>query len=554
MKSHFLFLGTISLLLFFFTSCKDQEITPKNETKDKTTVSVFPASLNIPVQYIISWRLTVIVKVNDIQQDSFKVAWSSNNSRIAIVDGTGLVTAIGAGSTSIIGIVNGKDSVKCEVNVTDENDYKYRVILKNKGTSGYSINRPEEFLSSKAIARRNKWNIPVNETDLPISSEYIEQIENTGAIVIVKSKWLQTVTVNSSDIYIEDRLKNLPFVKDVVKVGQAIRNTQKARKDMAENNLNRNAKFNKSDIDSTYYGSAWNNINVNNGQILHDQGFKGSGIDIAVIDEGFLDITTNTSLNNIKIKGAKSFIYEDKNPYVESHGIWVTSCMATNKPGYFVGTAPDANYWLLRTEVATSEYPVEEDYWVAAIEFADSAGVDLVNSSLSYSFHDGPNFNYKWEDMDGKTAMATQGANMAFNKGIFIVNCAGNTSGWVGAPADSPNVLTVGAINKSGVIGDFSSFGMTVDGRIKPDVVALGVYPTAVISIDNWSEFRFGTSYSSPIICGLVACLWQAYPKLTNKQLLDIIRKSSDRYNNPEIPYGYGIPNMQKAMQLAQQL
>jgi hypothetical protein len=149
MKSHFLFFGILSLI--FFTSCKDLETAPINGTKDIITVSVSPSTLNIPVQYYISWRLTAILKVNDIQQDSFKVVWSSNNPRIAIVDGTGLVTAIGAGNTSIIGVVNGKDSVKCEVKVTDENDYKYRVILKNKGTSGYSINRPEEFLSTKAI-------------------------------------------------------------------------------------------------------------------------------------------------------------------------------------------------------------------------------------------------------------------------------------------------------------------------------------------------------------------------------------------------------------------
>lgn len=548
MKLYFSFCATIGLLFFLFTSCKDAEIIPK----DVKIVSVYPEYITTHPRD--AQRLTVSVKVNNVPQDSFKVNWSSTNPKIATVNEIGIVTFIAAGNASIIGIVNEKDTVKCEVQVTDENDYKFRVILKDKGISSYSINNPGDFLSPKAIARRNKWNIPINETDLPISSDYIKQIENTGAIVIAKSKWLQTVTVNSSDIYIGDKIKELPFVKDVVMVGQAIRSTQKTNKFSIENNLRDKAVFNKSDIDTTYYGYAWNNIKVNNGQTLHDQGFKGDGIDIADIDAGFFNITTNTSLDNIKIKGAKSFIYEDKNPYVENHGIWVMSCMAANKSGYFVGTAPDANYWLLRTEVVSSEYPVEEDYWVAAIEFADSAGVDIVNSSLSYYHHDGNTFQYKWEDMDGKTAMATQGANIAFEKGIFIVNCAGNSTSWVGSPADSPNVLTVGAINKSGVIADFSSFGMTVDGRIKPDVVAMGAYPTAVISIYNNYEFRSGTSYSSPIICGLAACLWQAYPKLTNKQLLDIIRKSSDRYNNPVLPYGYGIPDMQKAMQLAQQL
>jgi len=547
MKLKFSFCTTICVLFFLFTSCKDPEINHANVT----IVSVYPEYLSLRPRY--GERLTVKVNVNNIPQDSFKVSWSSTNPKIASVNAIGEVYGIAAGNANIIGLVNEKDTVKCEVQVTDENDYKFRVILKDKGISDYSIINPGDFLSSKAIARRSKQNIPVNETDLPISSDYIKQIENTGVVVIAKSKWLQTITVNSSDIYIADKIKELPFVKDVVMVGQATRNALKMNKFNFENNLNDKAIFNKSDIDTSYYGYAWNNINVNNGQTLHDQGFKGDGIDIADIDAGFLNITTNTSLNNIKIKGAKSFIYEDKNPYLENHGIWVMSCMAANKPGYFVGTAPNASYWLLRTEVVSSEYPVEEDYWVAAIEFADSAGVDIVNSSLSYYYHDGNTFQYKWEDMDGKTAMATQGANMAFDKGIFIVNCAGNETSWVGSPGDSPNVLTVGAINKSGVIADFSSFGMTVDGRIKPDIVTLGAYPTAVISIYSNYEFRLGTSYSSPIICGLAACLWQAYPKLTNKQLLDIIRKSSNRYNNPVIPYGYGIPDMQKAMQLAQQ-
>lgn len=554
MKLYLSFWRTIFLSFFLFVSCKDSEIELKNETKDITIVSVYPSSLNIENHVWESWKLTVSVKVNNIPLDSFNVAWSSTNPKIATVTEAGIVQALAAGYTSVIGIVNEKDTVRCEINVTDKNDYKFRIYLKDKGISGYSINRPEKFLSPKAIARRNKFNILVNETDLPISSDYIKQIENTGGVVIAKSKWLCTVTVNSSDIYIADKIMKLPFVKDVAMVGEAIRNTQKINKFKIDSNPDYKTIYNKSNIDSTYYGYAWNNINLNNGQRLHDLGYKGEGIDIAVIDAGFLDITTNSSLDNIKIKGAKSFIYDDENPYIENHGIWVASCMATNKPGNFVGTAPDANYWLLRSEVVTSEYPVEEDYWVAAIEFADSVGVDIVNSSLSYYHHDGFNFQYKWEDMDGKTSMATQGANMAFDKGVFIVNCAGNSTSWVGAPGDSPNVLTVGAVNKLGVIADFSSFGMTVDGRIKPDIVALGAYPTAVISIYNWPEYRLGTSYSSPIICGLVACLWQAYPKLTNKQLLNIIRKSSDKYNNPVIPYGYGIPDMQKAMQLAQQL
>jgi subtilisin family serine protease len=225
--------------------------------------------------------------------------------------------------------------------------------------------------------------------------------------------------------------------------------------------------------------------------------------------------------------------------------------MAVNKPGTYVGTAPEANYWLLHTEDASTEYPIEEDYWVNAIEYADSVGVDIVNSSLTYT--NGyylPQARYKFEDMDGKTAMATRAANVAFSKGIFIVCCAGNEQQWVGTPADSPNVLTLGSINSTGNIDNFSSWGITVDGRVKPDLVALGG-GAGVINPAGVAETRSGTSYASPIMCGLAACLWQAYPKLTNKDLLMVLRKSANRYNTPVIPYGYGLADMQKAMDLA---
>jgi subtilisin family serine protease len=300
------------------------------------------------------------------------------------------------------------------------------------------------------------------------------------------------------------------------------------------------------------YGSAFDNINLNNGQFLHELGYKGSGMDIAVIDAAFVDITSNPQLKNIHIKGAKSFIYEDQDPYgTDSHGVWTTSCMATNMQGYYVGTAPEANYWLLRSEDIDTEYPVEQDYWVAAIEYADSVGVDVVNTSLYYTSSDFAPYKFKFENLDGKTEIATRGANMAADKGILIFCCAGNLGSWIGTPGDSPNVLTVGAVNNKGIIADFSSFGLTVDGRIKPDVVALGSGAAVIPVSGSFIDHRFGTSYSSPILCGLAACLWQSNPNLTNKQLLDIIKKSADRYNNPLLPYGYGIPNMQKAYELS---
>ena len=538
MKLNYFTLFLLGCVLFL-TECKEPEIVLKE------TITITPDSLTIAKDKFISWRLKTTIE-NSV---SDSVIWSSENPRIASVSEKGYVTGVNAGVTEIVAtLVSGKAFAKCKVTVKDNNDFKFRLILKDKGTTGFSVNKPEEFLSSKSIERRKKQNLSVNETDLPISAEYIKEIEKTGAIVVAKSKWLKTVTIKCSDYFLMDKLKQLSFVEDAVLVWQTNR-------PVVMNAKNRNSissVLNVSLADSIY-GLAFDNINLNKGQVLHNLGYKGAGIDIAVIDVAFVGITSNPALSNIHIKGAKSFIYEDQDPYgTNDHGVWTTSCMATNKPGFYVGTAPEANYWLLRSEDMSSEYPVEQDYWVAAIEYADSVGVDIVNTSLAYIYSDLPPYHYKFEDLDGKTEIATRGANMAADKGILIVCSAGNEQSFVGTPADSPNVLAVGSVNKNGIIdNNFSSFGLTVDGRIKPDVVALGLGAMVINQSGTSIDYKTGTSYSSPILCGLVACLWQANPQLTNKQLIDIIKKSADRYNNPQLPYGYGIPDMQKALELA---
>ena len=543
----------MNLLIFLFISCKKD--LDEQHPKEKAIISISPDSLNIPISDSKYYKLEVYFNYASealAVLDTCKIIWHSNNPEIAKVNELGEVLGIHTGETYIVAIINnGNDSVKCKVIVYDEKEYKFRIILKDKGTSNFSINKPEEFLSSKALERRKQQNIAIDESDLPISPDYIKEIQKTGAIVVTNSKWLKTVTIYTADQYLPDQLKKLPFVQDVVIVWEHKRNIKKSMSNIIGNLKSINSVQNNITLDSLYYGSSWNSINLHKGQTLHELGYKGAGMDIAVIDAGFINIKTNPSLSNINIKGAKSFIYEDSNPYADNHGVWVTSCMATNMPGFYVGTAPKANYWLLRTEDVTSEFPVEQDYWVAAVEYADSAGVDIVNTSLYYNYLDFAPYTYKYEDLDGKTEMASRGANIAAEKGIFIVCCAGNDNTWVGTPGDSPNVLTVGSVRGSGLIDGFTSYGITVDGRIKPDVVALGGY-AAVIDINGMVDFRYGTSYASPNICGLIACLWQAYPRLTSKQLLDIVRKSADRYANPIIPYGYGIPDMQKAMQLAQ--
>jgi len=494
-------------------------------------------------------RLSVVLE-NFPEGTSDSVVWRVENPRIAEVTTEGIVWPKGAGITYVFAkLANGMGEAKCKVIVTDGNDYKFRLVLTDKGKSDFSITNPLAFLSQKAIERRRKRNIPIDETDLPISRQYLKAIADVGGTIVTQSKWLNTVSVSVQDQFLIDKYKSLPFVKEVILVYVGKRKESSASPKYVDSPQSGSSANIGTSIN---YGSAALNINTVKGEALHQQGFKGAGMDIAVIDAGFLQLKNNPAFTNIHIKGARSFVYENDDPYsIDTHGVWVTSCMATNKPGSYVGTAPEANYWLLRTEDSATEFPIEEDYWTSAIEFADSVGVDLVNSSLSYS--DGYSYltkRYTASDMDGKTALASRAANMAFKKGIFIVNCAGNEQKWVGAPADSPGVLTLGSINSSGTQNSFTSWGMTADGRIKPDVMAMGG-GASVINTAGTAENRSGTSYASPIMCGLAACLWQAYPSLTNSDLLEVIRKSADRASNPVLPFGYGIADMKKAMELA---
>jgi hypothetical protein len=426
--------------------------------------------------------------------------------------------------------------------------FKFRVYLNDKGTTSFSIANPQDYLSEKAIARRIKQQIAVDETDLPISPQYIAGLEALGCTVVAKSKWLATITVHCTDSAVITAIKNLSFVKNAVPVWKKKApelSKSKSKSRFARRTVGENAGD---------YGSAWAQIAMHHGDSLHRAGFRGYGMDIAVIDGGFSGLDGNFLLDNIIIKGRKNFVYPSDGVYEIDHGMKALSCMAANMPGLYVGTAPEAAYWLLQSENPASEYPVEEDYWVAAAEYADSTGVDVINSSLGYSIFDDSSLNYASSQLDGKTPYVTQGAAMAANKGILVVGSAGNEGAkswhYITSPADAENILTVGAIGKDSVIASFSSRGPTADSRIKPDVVAVGSPATTVTSTGSTGNAS-GTSFSSPIMCGLATCLWQAYPQLTNLQLIEIIRKSADRHAAPDNNYGHGIPDMIKAMDIA---
>lgn len=433
------------------------------------------------------------------------------------------------------------------LNIFSTEGYMFRVQLKDKGQTGYTIDKPEEFLSKRAIERRKRQNISIDNSDLPISSAYINVIEELGCTVVAKSKWLQTVSIYCNDSLFVEKINQLDFVDSTTFAwkGDTARTTARE--------LPRSKRFVEKPKSEYGYGDV--QIKTVNGNFLHKEGYKGKGMEIAVIDAGYTNLKEILLLDNVSIKGVKDFVYNGNNIFESSdHGLKVLSVMASNRPNIFVGTAPEAKYWLLRSEDSRSEFPIEEDYWAAAAEYADSIGVDIINASLGYHTFNAPAKSYTHEQLDGKTAYITRAANMAASKGIFVEVSAGNDGAniWekIAFPSDAANVLTVGAIARDSTIAYFSSRGLTADGRIKPDVVAVG-FSTAVIASTGEVDLANGTSFSGPVMSGLAACLWQSAPSLTNIELLDIIRKSSDKYATPDGIYGYGIPNMKTAFLLA---
>ena len=428
--------------------------------------------------------------------------------------------------------------------------YKYRVLLTDKNKTTYSLNKPHQFLSKKAIERREKQNLAIDSTDLPVCDAYIKAIKKLGVKVVAKGKWNNFVTIACNDTTLINKITKLPFVRSAKRVWNSPIEKEKApERDSLINTYETN--------DSLYYGTATKQIQINNADKLHQQGFRGEGMHIAVIDAGYHNLDSIDLMSNVNIAGIKDFVYPNKNLYLEnSHGLGVLSCMAMNRPYVMVGTAPEATYWLLRSEDEGSEHLVEQDYWSAAIEYADSVGVDVINTSLGYHSFDDESQNYEYKQLDGESALISKQASLVAQKGMVLVCSAGNAGAgsWkkITTPGDATNNLTVGAIDKSGILAPFSSIGNTADGRVKPDVVAVG-RASAVVSPQGVLSTANGTSFSSPILCGMVTCLWQALPQLTAYEIMDLVRQAGDRAENPDNIYGYGLPDFWKAYELGKE-
>lgn len=427
--------------------------------------------------------------------------------------------------------------------------YIYRISLTDKVGTPYSLDHPTRFLSRRAVERRKRQGLAIDSTDLPVSSHYISTIQRDGVAVVGKSRWQNTVLIRLKDSTLVNDIRQLSCVKACKLVWLSPDSITPDTR----GNIHKDFETHDS-IANEIYGTAAEQIYNLKGDQLHKAGFLGKGMMIAIIDGGFKNADCIPELQKIDIRGYHDFVSpNDPQLFSETdHGTKVLSIMGTYHPHVFIGTAPKAGYWLLRSEDQQTEQEVEEDYWTMAAEFADSVGCDVINSSLGYTEYDHKWMSYQQWQLDGKTAFISRSAALLAQKGIVLCNSAGNSGmgPWkkIGVPADADHILTIGAISDDETqrIAAFSSVGPTQDGRVKPDLVAIGA-PTRVISGRGTITSSMGTSFSSPVVCGLVACLWQAMRDKTALDMIELIRRTGNNYQHPDNIYGYGVPDFWQA-------
>jgi hypothetical protein len=429
------------------------------------------------------------------------------------------------------------------------------VYFNTKSESQSYFDSPLNMLSKRALDRRAIQNIAIDLKDVPITPAYINQVKSiSGITVMAKSKWMNALHIRGTQAVIKS-LKGFTFVDKVDFANKTLNQVGKTAKVFEQKEQ---AKIRKTKINYDY-GSSDNQIKMLHGDLLHKQNYTGADKIIAIMDAGFLGVNTTQPFkrlrDNNRILGGYDFVLRNSEVYTsDSHGTNVLSTMGGYTEGKLVGTAPDASYYLFITEDIRSENPVEESLWVEAAEKADSLGVDIINTSLGYFEYDNTTYNHTYSDMDGITAFISRGAEIAFSRGIIVVASAGNEGSTfnphIGAPADAVSVLAIGAVNAIGDRAPFSSTGPSYDQRVKPDLMAQGV--STVLSNEFGTIITAnGTSFSGPVLAGMVASFWQAFPTKTNKEIRDLIIQSSDKYTAPTAQYGYGIPNFSLALTLS---
>jgi subtilisin family serine protease len=439
---------------------------------------------------------------------------------------------------------------------------KYIVKFKDKNSTPFSIDDPSKFLSQRAIERRIKQNISIDETDLPIVPAYIDSVRLSGDVVVLdQSKWLNQVCIETTDSTALQKINHFSFViktQPVKRLAKRLvsRNDFIARDKFNEEINNITSRLSAPAEGNTYsYGYSYDQIHIHEGEYLHNKGFHGEGMLIAILDAGFYHYKNLPAFDSVNFRSRVIDTYDFVNNEEsvnedDAHGMMCFSIIAANLPGQLVGSCPNANFLLYRSEDVYSESPVEEQYWIAAAERADSAGADVITTSLGYNLFDNPVFNYSYSDLNGHTTMIAKAATLAAKKGIIVLGAAGNEgeNNWhfISTPADADSILAVGAVNVSGTPASFSSYGPSADGRVKPDVASVGL-GTVISTATGTIVSGNGTSFATPNLAGLVTCLWQAFPGFTNMQIIKAVQKSSSIYDHPDNRIGYGIPDFKKA-------
>ena len=448
-----------------------------------------------------------------------------------------------------------------EINVWGAN--KYVVFLKDKNNNPYTLTNPQEFLSQRAIERRNKFNIPFDEKDLPVTPSYISQIVATGAVALYPLKWINAVVIFAADAGIVNAVAALPFVDHLNPGNKAPQSSVKGNSGI--NQIGAIPPYtigapvipsNTKSTGSLDYGTAWNQVSMIGLHNLHDMGYTGQDMMIAVLDAGFWDVEQGAAFaylwqHNL-IAGTRDFATPGGNVFQNhTHGESVLSIMGANLPGQIIGTAPDATYWLIRTEDAWGGESLLEEYnWAAGAELADSVGADIISSSLVYTTFDDPAYNHTYSDLNGNTTPITIASDRAASRGMLVINAEGNDGEkpwyYMGAPADGDSVFSIGAVNETGIYQAFTGKGPTSDGQIKPDVCAQG-YNTALVYGNGVITVGTGTSFATPIVAGALACLWQSVPAVSAEDIRNVVRNTASNSGSPDNFSGWGIPNIMAA-------
>lgn len=439
---------------------------------------------------------------------------------------------------------------------------RHIVWLKNKGNNNFTLADASSYLSARSIARRTRYAIQLDSTDLPVSPNYVAAIRAIPGVTILNvSKWLNAISIQTASSAALASIQALPYVQQVAGLAARPSALQPARPDKFSNQMIvspiiGNPASEKMTGDFYNYGTnAGLEMKLHRAEFLHNIGLRGSGMQVAVLDGGFLNYNTLPAFDSINRKGQilSTWDFVSGNATVSDdhpHGMQCLSTIAANIPGQFIGKAPQAFFHLYRTEDVSSEFPIEEFNWVCGAERADSEGADLISSSLGYYDFDNPVFNYTYSQMDGKTTIAVKGADLAAKKGLLIFNSAGNEGAgswrYIITPADGDSVVAVGAVNAAGAVAGFSSYGPSGDGRIKPELASVG-WQAVVQSTSGTIGVANGTSFSCPNLAGLATCLWQGFQEFNNMKILDALKRSASRYSNPNDRIGYGIPDMRNA-------